>query len=109
MTNKWPDSVLLEELGELTVAFRKDPYFEFLREMLVSQNIKPDSCMLAGFMESEDGEEWGLVVRPDFTSFEYHRDNEASDNPEVEILREFRSTEEAAKFFPAARVAEQFI
>ena len=108
MTKQWPDSVLLEELGELTVAFRTDPYFEFLRELLASQDVMPDRCMLAGFMESEEGEEWGLVVRPDFTSFEYHRDNEAEESSEIEILREFDDPEEAAKFFPAARVVAQF-
>ncbi len=107
---KFDPEVLLEEVSELTELLRCDPGFANIREALRKMGLDPHQCILGGFMESEDCEEWGLIVTPDEKQFEYYLVNEPQQDPtEFNKVKYFESLESAADIYAAATVARNYV
>lgn len=98
--------LLVQEVNELTALLRHEPNWQTLRDLLRQKGLAAEVCLLAGFMESEEGEESGVVVAPDGTAFEYGLRSAIGKQP-VRLIR-WRKVEDpanlAAKDFPALRV-----
>lgn len=70
---KTPRRLSVQEVLELTAMLREEPVLADLREFLKRKRLDPRAYLLAGFMESVHGKEWGAVVTPGGVAFEYER------------------------------------
>lgn len=69
------DSALLrQEVDELTRLLRHDRGWADLRLALKAKGVEPDEAILAGFMEDEEGNEFGVIVERNLTVYEYEQD-----------------------------------
>lgn len=99
--------VLEQEVIELTQLMRGDPVWEDLRAILRRRKIDPGTCLLGGFMETEDGQEYGVLVTREMKAIEYQRRVRiGKQRPQVLLWREVKDVDALARSdFPALPVA----
>ncbi len=103
--------ILEQEVAELTALLHEGPTLGELRAVLRRKKLDPRRCLLAGFVESEDGHEFGVLVQPDGTAVEYHRRVGSGTSP-PRLLR-WRVVDDpaalAASDYPALLVALEMV
>jgi hypothetical protein len=70
---KGTSQLLVQEVNELTALLREDPAWKDMRNLLKQKGLVPGACFLAGFMESEERHECGVIVGPDGVVYEFER------------------------------------
>lgn len=78
---KGTSQLLVQEVNELTALLREDPAWKDTRDLLKQKGLVPGACFLAGFMESEEGQECGVIVGPGGVVFEYERHTATKKQP----------------------------
>ena len=95
------DSQLLrQEVEELTQLLREDEAWQDLRTALQSKGLSSDRVILAGFMEDEDANEFGVIVTHTLETFEYQR-NTSGDSNRFVTWRAVGDPRELLGTFPA--------
>lgn len=58
------NELLRQEVRELTTLLRVDDSFARLRSALISKGNDPANVVLAGLIESEEGDSYGVLIKP---------------------------------------------
>lgn len=77
------DKLLVQEVEELTSLIREFGEWSEIRGVVQSGGHDPESDLLASFTESEEGEEWGVVVTKMRMVFEWFRNTDADPSTPV--------------------------
>ena len=73
MADKDRETLLRQEVEELTEMLRTEPGWKDLRKVLANAGIAYNEVLLAGFFESEDWREWGAIVTKEGKVYRYER------------------------------------
>jgi hypothetical protein len=98
------EELLRQEVRELTELMRVGPGFGDFRNALTAAGIAPENCLLAGFVEDEEENEFGALVTVDGRIFVYER-NTAAGASGFKGFKEMPDPREAAELYPAVEVA----
>ena len=103
---RFDEHLLEQEVQELTGMLRADPAWENLRQALTVKGFAAAEVLLAGFMEDEEGGEYGAIVTKSGEVYEYERDTRP--NALIDFKR-FNRVEDVGKLirdmYPAVEVA----
>jgi hypothetical protein len=99
------ENLLIQEVEELTELLRSDPAWNDLRQALRSKGVSIETCFLAGFLEDEAENEYGVVVTYAGEAFEFERSTRTGARGFNRWERTERIEELAEKAFPAVRAA----
>lgn len=70
---RFDPSILAEEVRELTSLLRNEKSWSDLRLALQKKGYAAEGVVLAGFVEDEAGNEYGVIITTDSQVFEYQR------------------------------------
>jgi len=97
-----PRSHLIQEVNELTEAFRTNDTFSDVHALLAEHDIAPAEVLLAGLIENGEWYECGAVVLPDGRPFFFERED--SRRPSFDRA-EFVASDSLTDYFAAISVA----
>ena len=95
--------LLGQEVEELTSFIREFGEWSEIRGVIQSGGHDPDSDLLASFTESEEGEEWGVVVTKMRMVFEWFRNTDA--DPPTPVWREITGDPDLLADYPQIQAA----
>ena len=110
MTNPDQERLLRQEVQELTEMLRTDRILESLRNALASEGLSYNEVLLAGFLESENWNEWGAIVTKEGKVFRYERDTRPEAAAEFRVFNRVKNIERYIRdWHPAVQVALQMV
>jgi hypothetical protein len=98
--------LLRQEVEELTQLLREDAAWGDLRSALESKGLSSDRVVLAGFMEDEEANEFGVIVTDTLETFEYQRDT-SGDSDCFVVWRAVANPRELLGTFPAVEYGRE--
>jgi hypothetical protein len=94
-----------QEVRELTDLLRNDPNWADLRVALTQRGFQQDQIMLAGFMEDENHNEWGVFVTTEGRVYQYERNTARRNPPGFEKLSQVDDIATTTRSFECVAVA----
>jgi hypothetical protein len=102
--NKKEDTLLKQEVEELTEMLLHDNVLEGLRMAIREKGMSPADMLLAGFIEDEEEREYGALVTKDGKVFEYERSTHLGKSG-FDLFIEINNITLAIEHYPAVRIA----
>jgi hypothetical protein len=104
MTSGSTDSLLRQEVQELTQLLRSDPAWEDLRGALSTAGFTSAQVVLLAFYEDETGHEYGLLLTAASEFMEFKRSTSIHPEPAFAMLRVVSFTSDLSTQYPTASV-----
>lgn len=99
-----------QEIIELTELLNEDEQWEDLKNILVEAKIDLSMTVLASFMEDDEENEYGVIVRKDLKIFKYERKTqEGKNNIENFEMVDITENEEELNKYPQIAIAIDMI
>jgi hypothetical protein len=101
------EQLLVQEVNELTGMFRHDDDWADLRRLVASHGLEPQTVLLAGYYEGEEGQEYACFVTLDGMIIDYQGRSDPIPRPMPVIWQDRSGDPSITDSFAAAEVGRK--